>query len=200
MASKWLHALNYLLLGAVVLFLVWLWHDTKIHDAAALQAVAQAKASQASEDREAQAATQAANANLQKQNTALQKQLSAAKTAAQQAQLVNTQDGTHILVPTETPTLQSENPSQATLPLTDLPILAKDSTDCSEAQNQVEADKVQFAADKTQISSRDKTIADQGVEITTLQGGSHWKRFVKAMEYVGIGIVIGATEEAIRRQ
>lgn len=195
-----LHAILYTVLGAVLLFLVWLWHDTRAHDEAAMAAIASARSNQVQVDKQAADQTAAANAALKQQNATLQQQLSAAKTAEQQAQLINEAAGTHV----EVPPPQSINPSHpqlATIPLTDLPLLAKDATDCEELQNQVAADKLQQAASAEQITARDKTLSADQQEIQALKGGSHWHRFLKAAKEVGIGVAIGfAADEVINHK
>ena len=53
--SNKIHWILYPVLAAVVLLLVWLWHDTQVRDAALIQTVASAKATQATVDKQANA-------------------------------------------------------------------------------------------------------------------------------------------------
>jgi len=185
-----IHWVGYTVLAGALAVGGWLWHDTQVRDAKQLAQVAQVKQAQAVVDQQAGLKDKQALADLAAKNAALQKQLAQAKTAKQQATLINQQTGTHIEVPE--PTTPSQKPSNnATLPQSDLPILAKRTVDFEAAQNQVAADEIQIAEDKDQIAVRDTRIEAQDKEITTLQGGSHLKRFFTATKHVAIGVAAG---------
>ncbi len=212
--SNKIHWILYPVLAAVVLLLVWLWHDTQVRDAALIQTVASAKATQATVDKQANADISQANQDLQKQNADLQASLQKAKTTAQQVALINQQAGTHLQVQPVAPSAdhQADNPSQST-PLfglmqpvmtfspEDVQSIAKQTIDFKEAQNQGATDQLVIAAKDQQIEARDTTIKDQGQEITALKGGSHWKRFWTATKHVAIGVAIGiAVDEAVKKK
>jgi len=206
--SNKIHWILYPVLAAVVLLLVWLWHDTQVRDAALIQTVASAKVTQAAVDKQANATITQTNQDLQKQNAGLQASLQKAKTTAQQVALINQRVGTHLQVQPGAPNTdhQADNPSQLTQPVVtvspeDVQSIAKQTIDFTEAQNQVAADKVVIAAKDQQIEARDTTIKDQGQEITALKGGSHWKRFWTATKHVAIGVAIGvAVDEAVKKK
>ena len=203
-----IHWILYPVLAAVVLLLVWLWHDTQVRDAALIQTVASAKATQATVDKQANADISQANQDLQKQNADLQASLQKAKTTTQQVALINQQAGTHLQAQPVTPSAdpQAINPSQSTQPVVtvspeDVQSIAKQTIDFKEALNQVATDLLVDAAKDQQIEARDTTIKDQGQEITVLKGGSHWKRFWTATKYVVIGATIGiAIDEAVKKK
>jgi hypothetical protein len=198
-----IHWILYPALGAVVLLLLWAWHDTQVRDAALVQAVATAKTSQATADKQATGDIAQATQNLQKQNTDLQNSLQKAKTTAQQIALINQQAGTHLQVQAQPPTPQATDPSQPSVVITpvDVQTIAKQTVDFKEAQNQVAADKIVIASKDVQIEARDTTIAAQTKEITTLKGGSHLKRFLTATKHIVIGAVIGvAIDEVVRKK
>lgn len=203
-----IHWILYPVLAAVVLLPVWLWHDTQVRDAALIQTVASAKATQATVDKQANADISQANQDLQKQNADLQASLQKARTTAQQVALINQQAGTHLQVQPVTPSAdhQADNPSQLTQPVVtaspeDVQAIAKQTIDFKEAQNQVATDPLVIAAKDQQIEARDTTIKDQGQEITALKGGSHWKRFWTATKHVAIGVAIGiAIDEAVKKK
>jgi hypothetical protein len=206
--SNKIHWILYPVLAAVVLLLVWLWHDTQVRDAALLQTVASAKVTQATVDKQANATISQTNQDLQKQNADLQASLQKAKTTAQQVALINQQAGTHLQVQPVAPSAdhQATNPSQSTQPVViispeDVKEIAKQTVDFKEAQNQVGVDQLIIAAKDQQIGARDTTIKAQGQEITTLKGGSHWKRFWTATKHVAVGVVIGiAIDEAVKKK
>lgn len=190
-----IHWVAYPLLGAVLVGGGYLWHESNEKDKVALQAVATARQTQASVDKQSDDATKAALAQAQQNNSTLQKQLASANTQAQQVALINRLADTHLEVQAPQPTpgqkpLVQEAP-QVVLPSSELPQVAAAATQCAEDKNQVAADTVQIAAQKDQITARDKTIASQGAAITQLKGGSKLKRFIKDAEYVGIGIGVG---------
>ena len=206
--SNKIHWILYPVLAAVVLLLVWLWHDTQVRDAALIQTVASAKVTQAAVDKQANATITQTNQDLQKQNADLQASLQKAKTTAQQVALINQQAGTHLQVQPVAPSTdhQADNPSQSTQPVVtvspeDVQSIAKQTIDFKEAQNQVAIDQLVIAAKDQQIEARDTTIKDQGQEITALKGGSHWKRFWTATKHVAIGVAIGiAVDEAVKKK
>ena len=185
-----------LLIGGLV-FGLWLWHDTKIKDAATLKEVAAAKTAVVASDHSATAVETTAQQDLQKQNAALETQLAKAKTLAQQIALLNQQLNTHVAIQASPPPEsgqppQAVNPSPVVvIPAAELPELTKQAVDFKEAQNQIAVDKLSLAAKDQQIASRDEFIRTQNIEITQLKGGSHLKRFLKATEYVVIGVAAG---------
>lgn len=191
-ASTRTHLIVYSSLVAVLGLLLWLWHDTRIKDAAALKAITTDKAAQLQTAAQAVATEKAAQTELATKNAALQEQLKQAKTSAQQVALINSAAGTHLVIDTTSPT-PGIIPSQpvVTLPTSDLPTLAKDTVDFQQLQNQIDADSDILKAKDAQLTADAKTISDQGQEITILKGGSHWQQFVKAAKHVGIGVVIG---------
>jgi hypothetical protein len=83
----------------------------------------------------------------------------------------------------------------------DVQVIAKQTVDFQEAENQVAADQLVIKSQDLQLTARDTTIADQNKEITILKGGSHWKRFWAATKHVAIGVAIGvAVDEAVRKK
>jgi multidrug efflux pump subunit AcrA (membrane-fusion protein) len=194
-----IHWLLYPLLVGGLLFGLYLWHDTEVKDAAAIQAVAAAKTSQTTVDKQADTATASAQALLQQQNSNLQAQLAAAKTIQQQVALVNKAAGINAQVQ---PNSQAQNPSSpaTTIPFVpsiaitqpDFTKLANEAVDCEETKNQVAADQVQIAGDKNKLDAADSVVAADDKEITVLKGGSHLKRFLTATKHVLVGAGIGA--------
>jgi hypothetical protein len=191
-----IHWLTYPLLVGGLVFGLWLWHDTAIKDQASVVAVATAKTTQATTDKQVTSADSTAQDTLKQQNAVLQAQLTAAKTLSQQIAFVNTQLNTHISQtpgpnPSSTDSVLTTQVPTVTIPASEIPEIAKQAVDFKEAQNQVAADQIQIAGDKEQIASRDNTIKADDSEITTLKGGSHFKRFLKGAEHVAIGVGVG---------
>ena len=201
--SSKIHWILYPVLAAVILLLIWLWHDTQVHDAALVQAVATARSNQAAVDKQVNADISQADQTLQKQNADLQASLQKAKTTAQQVALINEQTGTHLQEEATTP--QATNPSQLTPPVVtvspeDVQTIAKQTVDFKEAENQVATDQLILAAKDQQIRVQSTTIQDQTQEITALKGGSRWKRFLTASKHVAIGVAIGVVIDEVARK
>ena len=157
------------------------------------QLVKQAQASQKTIDQQAVDEREQANQVLQKENSSLKRQLADAKTVQQQVDLINKIQGTKI-----EPTPQASNPSlpDAPVPVSpqDIKQLATKSEECAEDKNQVAADAISLKTQQNQIEARDNTIAQQGQEIKSLKG-SHLKRFLTALKWVGIGAASGIIAE-----
>jgi hypothetical protein len=100
-------------------------------------------------------------------------------------EVVNHSAGTQITVD------QAKNPSDTTVtleaPKVDIFKLAQQSVKYEECQNQVSVDLIQREADKTRIDAANARIEAQDKEITAEKGGSHFKRFLKAAKWWGIG-------------
>lgn len=215
-----IHWVLYGVLSVLILFLIWLWHDTSIMDAAQVAQVVTARATQATDDKQAATSIKEANDSLQKRNTDLQSQLATAKTLNQQITLLNKEAGTHIPTPTQeqvdaySRSLQSSlgivngaNPpgskplpvTEATVPIpaVDFQKIVADEVQLSEDSNQLAADALTIQVQQKQINDRDTTISDQTTEITTLKGGSHLKRFLKATEHVAIGVAVGVVVDRL---
>jgi hypothetical protein len=179
-----IHWLLYPLLVVGICFGFYLWHSTAINDQKTLQAVATAKSSQATVDKQVTTADTTAQDTLTKQNATLQAQLVSAKTQAQQLALINAQLGTHITAPPQATIPSSPNaptpPPVVTLPASEVPEIAKQAVDFKEAQNQVAADAVEIAGVKEELNAADNTITADDAEIKVLKGGSRFKRFFKA--------------------
>jgi hypothetical protein len=195
-SNNTIHWILYPVLAAVIGLVVWLWHDTQVHDAAVIQAVATAKSNQTTVDKQATVTISQADKNLQTQNEALQATLAKAKSTAQQIALINQDAGTHLSIqPAVDNSSQATNPSQGapvvTIAPEDVPVIAKQTVDFKEALNQVAADKLVIASETQELDACNSTQQAQDKEITTLKGGSHFKKFLKAAEYVAIGAGVG---------
>lgn len=178
--------LLYLVLVGAVVAGIWLWRDTATKDQKIMaDLVKQAQTSQKAVDKQALDEVNAANADLQSKNTSLRKQLADAKTVQQQIQLVNKLEGTSI---------QAQSPSvpDAPIPVTpqDIQVLAVNGEQCAEDKNQVAADQITISAQRDQLVARDNTIASQQADIKTLKG-SHLKRFLTTLKWIGIGVGTG---------
>lgn len=195
------HWFTYPLLVGGLLFVTWLWHDTRVNDAASKQAVASATTAQATVDKTVTATDKTAENTLKAKNAQLTKQLEAAKTVQAQVQLIN--KGANISLQENNVTApakpQAINPSSPSIDAPSFSIKPEDiqklaalTIEKQQADNQVTTDQLVIAGKDSQIEARDARIAAQDTEIKTLKGGSHFKRFLKAAKYVAIGGAIGA--------
>lgn len=201
MAETSTSAPHWIAYGGLVVALgvvLWVWHETQVHDAQVLQTLIAAKQNQTQVDSKAAQAVSTAQQKLRQQNNVLQEQRAAAKTVDQEAKLVNSGAGTTIDIQHQAPNSLPSEPL-VVVSNADLGRLADVVTARAELQNQVAADAIQIASDKQQIEARDGTIDAQGKEITALKGGGRVKRFLHGLKVVGIsagtGVVIGIIAE-----
>lgn len=190
-----IHWLLYPLLVGGLLFGLYLWHDTEVKDTVAIQAVATAKTSQTTVDKQVSLEDQNAQQTLKAKNDILQTQLAAAKTEAQQVALINKASGTNIqkaqaIIPSS-PSVVSPVVPYYSLSESDATKLSKQAVDFQEAENQIAADKIEIAGDAQRLSAADDTIESQNTEITALKGGSRFHRFLKGTEHVAVGVGVG---------
>jgi hypothetical protein len=187
-------SLHWVLYGLLVvggLFLVHVWRDTQVKDAAIMASLKADLATKAATDKAAQVQSKQIETTLQTTKQTIQKRAVAANTTSKQVGLINQEIGSHI-----------EPLPQAKTPLPDSPVAQLNADDTKklvdltvakdECVAQVAADTLQQGLLQSQVAAGDKVITDQGVEITNLKGGSHFKRFLKILKYTGIGAAAGA--------
>jgi len=188
------HLIGYGILAGVVLLLFFLWHDTRTQDTAQQAILAKAVQDAQETIKEAKASIEERDKELSSQNAALEKANSDAKTSAQQAALISS------LVGTQKPIIvQAPPPGQNTPPSGNLVVPAEDTaqlttfvTKCKECDNTNKVLIQNLETTQSEVNSLITETNAQKAEITALKGGSRWHRFVKAVEYVGIGVGVGA--------
>lgn len=187
------HWVLYPVLVGVAILGFWLWRDTATKDQTFMQQlVKQAQQSQKTIDQQAVDERDQANKVLTSENASLKKQLADAKTVQQQIDLINKLQGTKI-----EPAPQTTNPlPDAPVPVSpqDISQLATKSEECAEDKNQVAANTITIRTQQDQINARNDTIAQQGAEIKSLKG-SHLKRFLTTVKWLGIGVGTGILVE-----
>lgn len=180
------HWFIYPILCAALVGALWMWQDTQSKEIASLKAeVTSAKQAQQNTDKQAQQEVKQAVQQQTTKNKTLETILDKAKSPEAQVAVVNQSAGTQIKVD------QAKDPSDTTVtleaPKVDILKLAQQATKYEECQNQVAVDQVQQAADKSRMDAANERITAQDKEITAQNGGSHFKRFLKAAKWWGIG-------------
>lgn len=193
------HLVAYGALAAVLLGVLYLWHDTRINDAAQAAQLKQTVQTATQELKQAQQAIAERDAAVQAKDQQIEQAVQAAKSAEQQAQYLSQalslKQPITVQVPTTQPQAQNPNvdapaPQPLVIPDEDRSQVMSFVAACQKCQNQQAADQADIADLKKQVAALKDENSAKDAEIKAAKG-SHLKRLGGAVKEVIIGVAIG---------